>query len=401
MRKYWTPPRHSLGLELMPTILRLIAPFQCAMHWCLIIKTNDPVRKILNGGLAITLIALMPILLLTAAGFYIFFNDFGLTLIWPVVCVVAWFLNRQGTVWGAALMVIVAAFGSVAIVSPHSYLDREWVIVDAIFVFPMIIAALFISPRVTIIAYLLEVTVLTGGLLTNYVTQDQVYSFLVSVVSILGLIAVMLAFGSSIFVGALQRSIRANQELMRAYDISLEGWSRALDLRDKETNGHSRRVTDMTLELARAIGLPEEQLIQVRRGALLHDIGKLGVPDAILFKPGRLSDEEWAIMQRHTEYAHELLSPIEHLRPALDIPYCHHEKWDGTGYPRGLSGTQIPLAARIFAVVDVWDALRSDRPYRKGWPDEHVHAYIAELSGSHFDPQVVQVFLCIMENDRK
>jgi PAS domain S-box-containing protein len=190
--------------------------------------------------------------------------------------------------------------------------------------------------------------------------------------------------------GELQR---AHQELAQAYDTTLEGWSRALDLRDKETEGHSQRVTEMTLRLARAIGLSEPELVQVQRGALLHDIGKMGIPDSILLKPGSLSDEEWEVMRKHPSYAHSLLAPIVYLKEALAIPYCHHEKWDGTGYPRGLKGEQIPLAARLFAVADVWDALRSDRPYRAGWPKERVREHIRGLAGSHFDPTVVQVFL--------
>jgi putative nucleotidyltransferase with HDIG domain len=186
---------------------------------------------------------------------------------------------------------------------------------------------------------------------------------------------------------------RSNVELALAYDTTLEGWSCALDLRDKETEGHTQRVTDITLRLARAMGVSDTDLIHVRRGALLHDIGKMGIPDSILLKPGSLTDEEWVIMRRHPVYALELLSPIPYLRPALDIPYCHHEKWDGSGYPRGLKGDQIPLAARIFAVVDVWDALTSDRPYRPAWTKERALGFIREQSGSHFDPTVVEAFM--------
>jgi putative nucleotidyltransferase with HDIG domain len=186
---------------------------------------------------------------------------------------------------------------------------------------------------------------------------------------------------------------RANLELNEAYDKTIEGWGKALELRDHETNDHTLRVTEMTLELARLMGIRGEALMHMRRGALLHDIGKIGVPDAILNKPGPLTEEEWAIMRKHPVYAYEMLYPIEFLRPAIDIPYCHHEKWDGTGYPRGLKGEEIPLAARIFAVVDVWDALTSDRPYRKAWPPEKALAYIREQAGKHFDPDVVQAFL--------
>lgn len=186
---------------------------------------------------------------------------------------------------------------------------------------------------------------------------------------------------------------RSHVELAQAYDTTLEGWSRALDLRDKETEGHSQRVTELTMQLAGAMGISEADQVHIRRGALLHDIGKMGIPDGILLKPGPLTDEEWVVMRRHPTYAWELLSPIEFLRPALDIPHYHHEKWDGSGYPFGLSGKQIPIAARIFAVIDVWDALCSDRPYRRGWTKDRAREHIRGLAGSHFDPQVVEVFL--------
>jgi putative nucleotidyltransferase with HDIG domain len=196
-------------------------------------------------------------------------------------------------------------------------------------------------------------------------------------------------------------SLQASRDaLFDAYDRTLEGWSKALELRDKETEGHTLRVTNRTVELARWMGIREkEDLTQIQRGALLHDIGKMGIPDQILLKPGKLSEEEWKIMRRHPEFAYEMLWPIEYLRPALDIPYCHHEKWDGTGYPRRLKGDEIPIAARIFAVVDVWDALTSDRPYRRAMGREEALAEIKQQSGRHFDPQVVDAFLNYINND--
>lgn len=190
-----------------------------------------------------------------------------------------------------------------------------------------------------------------------------------------------------------QNMQRSNIELIRAYDDTLEGLSRALDLRDKETEGHTRRVTEMTLRIARSLDISDEELVNMRRGALLHDIGKIGIPDHILLKPGPLTAEEHEIMRKHPAFAYELLSPIAFLRPALDIPYCHHEKWDGTGYPRGLKGEGIPLSARIFAVVDVWDALRSDRPYRPAWPGEKITEYLRDETGKYFDPKIAEEFL--------
>ncbi|MEJ2357435.1 MAG: PAS domain S-box protein [Deinococcales bacterium] len=186
-----------------------------------------------------------------------------------------------------------------------------------------------------------------------------------------------------------------NEELREAYDATIEGWSRALDLRDKETEGHSRRVTELTLRLAHTIGLPEDDLLHIRRGALLHDIGKMGVPDAILQKPGKLTEEEWRIMKRHTTAARDLLAPITFLGPALAIPYAHHERWDGTGYPEGVQGEAIPLAARIFAVADVYDALTSDRPYRPAWTRQQAIEHIRDGAGTHFDPRVVDAFLAM------
>jgi len=190
---------------------------------------------------------------------------------------------------------------------------------------------------------------------------------------------------------------RSNTELTLAYDATIQGWSRAMDLRDEETEGHTARVTELTLRLAKSVGMSKEQIINVRRGALLHDIGKLGVPDNILLKSDKLTDEEWAIMRQHPQNAYNMLAPIAYLAPALDIPYCHHEKWDGMGYPRGLKAEQIPLAARLFAVVDVWDALRSDRPYRAAWPEEKVLEHIRSLAGTHFDPKAVELFLKVIK----
>lgn len=183
------------------------------------------------------------------------------------------------------------------------------------------------------------------------------------------------------------------KEVVLAYDQTIEGWSSALDLRDEETEGHSRRVTDMTVAIAATMGFTPDQLVDVRRGALLHDIGKMGVPDAILHKQGPLDKTEWEIMREHPGYANRMLEPIGYLGSALEIPYCHHERWDGSGYPRGLSGEQIPLSARIFAIVDVWDALSSNRPYRPAWSADEVREKLLAESGKHFDPQVVTTFL--------
>jgi HD-GYP domain-containing protein (c-di-GMP phosphodiesterase class II) len=192
-------------------------------------------------------------------------------------------------------------------------------------------------------------------------------------------------------------SIQQSQtDQAKAYDSTLEGWSRATGLRDNETETHMARVTDMALQLARRMGLEGEHLTQIYRGALLHDIGKIGIPDSILKKPGKLSVNEWTQMRMHPQLAHEMLYAIEYLRPSLSIPYCHHEKWDGSGYPRGIKGDEIPLFARIFAVVDVWDAMTSDRVYRKALTEADAFQYIRESRGTHFDPQVVDAFMELM-----
>ncbi len=191
---------------------------------------------------------------------------------------------------------------------------------------------------------------------------------------------------------------RSNEALVRAYDETLAGWGYALELRDGETRGHTQRVTELTVRLAEAFGITDEALTQIRRGAMLHDIGKLGVPDSILLKRGRLTDEEWAVMRKHPIYAYQWLRPIAYLSPALSIPYCHHERWDGHGYPRGLKGDEIPFEARLFAVVDVWDALCSERPYHLPWSLEQVRAYLIEHAGSHFDPEVVAMFLQVVDD---
>ena len=192
----------------------------------------------------------------------------------------------------------------------------------------------------------------------------------------------------------------ANVDLAQAYDAATEGWSRALDLRDRETEGHTLRVTEMTIRLAKAMGVGADELVHIHRGALLHDIGKLGVPDGILHKPGPLTEDEWKLMRQHPQFSFDMLMPIAFLTPALDIPYCHHEKWDGTGYPRGLKGAQIHPSARLFAVVDVWDALMSDRPYREAWPEGKVLEHIRSLAGTHFEPEAVELFMKVMYDDR-
>lgn len=190
---------------------------------------------------------------------------------------------------------------------------------------------------------------------------------------------------------------QAEKDLAVAYDTTLEGWAKALELKDKETEGHSRRVTQATIILARKLGFKENELVDIRRGTILHDIGKMAIPDEILKKNGPLNEEEKKIVEKHPQVAYDLLKDIPHLKNALDIPYCHHEKWDGSGYPRKLSGQKIPLTARIFTVVDVWDALSYDRPYRPAWDKNRIIEYLEHESGKHFDPRIVTEFIELVQ----
>jgi response regulator RpfG family c-di-GMP phosphodiesterase len=214
-----------------------------------------------------------------------------------------------------------------------------------------------------------------------------------------------LKFIHGLTANTIQRKIQLTKqdvstaELEVAYSETLEAWVRALEIRDRCTAGHTHRVLETTLRLASKLGVPDELLVHVSRGVLLHDIGKLAVSDTILHKTGPLNTSEWEVMREHPKFAYKLLKPINYLRPALDIPYCHHEKWDGTGYPRGLKGDEIPFQARIFTVVDVWDALTSDRPYRKAWPREDALDYIKTKAGEEFDPRIVEEFMELINSD--
>jgi HD-GYP domain-containing protein (c-di-GMP phosphodiesterase class II) len=193
---------------------------------------------------------------------------------------------------------------------------------------------------------------------------------------------------------------QSNLELTLAYDATIQGWSQALELRDEETEGHTRRVTELTLRLIHAMGIADVETEHIRRGSLLHDIGKIAVPDSILLKSGPLNEVEWSVMRQHPQYAYNMLAPITYLAPAIHIPWCHHEKWDGSGYPRGIKGDAIPMAARIFAIADVFDALTSNRPYRLAWTREKAMEYIQEQSGKQFDPRVVVAFMDLMADGK-
>jgi HD-GYP domain-containing protein (c-di-GMP phosphodiesterase class II) len=247
---------------------------------------------------------------------------------------------------------------------------------------------------------------LLGGLWI--LTSDLIIIFLVNDLLLLTILQtykgwLFILVTTFLLYAILKRDLRnlenVHKNLIEAYDATIAGWSKAMDLRDQETEGHSERVVNMTICLAKQMGMSCDDLEHVRRGALLHDMGKLGVPDSILLKNDLLTENEWRVMRSHPLFAFKMFSSIDYLRPALDIPYCHHEKWDGSGYPRGLRNEEIPLSARIFAVVDVWDALTSDRHYHKAWSKEKALKYIEEQKGKHFDPMVVDKFKELLELD--
>jgi putative nucleotidyltransferase with HDIG domain len=252
----------------------------------------------------------------------------------------------------------------------------------------------------------LFMVLITGGVIANYITRPLLNLLTASKEIAKGNLKVNIRPQSNDEVTVLTENFnrmiasitQSHNDLIKAYDSTLLGWSRATDLRDNETEQHTQQVTDLAVQLAQRMGLCGEDLTNLYRGALLHDVGKIGVPDFILKKPGPLTETEWVEMRKHPQYAYEMLSQIDYLRPSLDIPYAHHEKWDGSGYPRGLKGDEIPLAVRIFTVADVWNAMISERVYRKATPRQEVLNYLIENRGTHFDPQVVDAFIAMISD---
>lgn len=339
------------------------------------------------------LLLLIPLTALTINNLYYFFLapsvEFGWYLVSDLLSFFfflgLWAVNRTGHTRlagiTAALLIstLISFFYSPA--NPSNGL--------VMYILPILASSFVIGPKASFWVYAVSFATYT---LSMYLT-DRFLNYDVTGMTALLVVAAITWVTSE----RLEHTIAANtslyEELQESYETTLEGWSRALDLRDRETEGHTLRVTDLTLRIATVMGFTREQLVHVRRGALLHDIGKMGVPDSILHKPGPLDEAEWEVMKHHPQIAYDLLQRIPYLHPALDIPLCHHEKWDGTGYPTGLKGEEIPLAARIFAVVDVYDALISDRPYRAAWSKEKTLDYIRREAGRHFDPFVVKTFL--------
>lgn len=309
-----------------------------------------------------------------------------------------WRANKKGNVLPTAYIAITFTILASVMLSDMKFIEYTMVI----FALPIGMSSFIIRPSSSF---------LFAAMVTIFYTIASInvgYAWEYNFTAILALFA--LAFMTWVTAHQLENTIQQNDDLVhnlkhinqsiqQAYESTLEGWSRALEVRDRETEGHTQRVTELTMRMARLMNFSEEQLRHIHRGALLHDIGKLGIPDDILHKPGPLTEQELRVMQTHTQIAYDLLSPIDYLQPALNIPFYHHEKWDGTGYPHKLKGKAIPLEARIFAIIDVYDALSHDRPYRKAWPKQKVIEYILAESGKHFDPKVVEIFIKEIQNE--
>jgi putative nucleotidyltransferase with HDIG domain len=294
----------------------------------------------------------------------------------------SYFLNRRLSLQLAANFFLVSLILVISLTIPAGALEPAYLL----YVIPLILAG-FVQPPPLVFFYALIAVMASAvmALLSSVSLQALVFP-----ASVLFLIALVVWLGSSRWEKELQRIIHERQELNLAYDRALDGWSRSIELADRETPGHTRRVTELALALGHQMGLSEEEMFDLRRGAMLHDIGKMNVPEQILMKTGSLDEQESAIMQRHTVYAYEMLGDIPFLKPAADVALYHHESWDGNGYPTGLKGERIPRLARIFTVADVWDSLSTDRAYRLGWLKPQIKSYLLSEAGRHFDPMVVE-----------
>jgi putative nucleotidyltransferase with HDIG domain len=302
-------------------------------------------------------------------------------------------LNRRGYTKHISIFISTLLY----VLTTYSLIDGVGLQDAGMIAYPLLIV--FTSFMINRLAALITAILSIGSVLLVYfldrmgLLDPSVYS---NEDQILVIIVLLIATGFLLWA-VMENWERIMQNLIETYDLTLSGWSKALEFRDQETEGHSQRVVELTVKIAKRLGMSETELQDIRRGALLHDIGKMAIPDKILSKQGRFTDDEWLVVKKHPGNAKDLLENIPFLKSALDIPYYHHERWDGSGYPEGLTKENIPIAARIFAVVDVWDALTSIRPYRQAWPQKEAVKYIREQSGKLFDPQVVQEFLFLIE----
>jgi HD-GYP domain-containing protein (c-di-GMP phosphodiesterase class II) len=295
-----------------------------------------------------------------------------------LICLAAWEMQRSRTRKLAAILLLSATTLLITIAFPLGLLDRMFLL----YTIPVILASIIISPRSSFIFALFA----TIGYTVIFLLSPRGLPYNYLAICFLFLIAGMAYLVTN-------RAEHTYRSLSKAYDASIEGWRRTLDERVQAPEGHADRLVDLTLKLAAAMGLPESESEFIRRGVLLHDVGKMAIPDKILLKKGKLTEWDWEVVHMYPTYAYQWMSSIEYLRPALDIPHYHQEHWDGTGYPDGLKGEQIPLAARIFAVVYVWDALRTQKPYREAWTDEKARQHLRDQAGHQFDPKVVEAFL--------
>ncbi len=324
---------------------------------------------------------------------------FSLTLI----CIPLLWLNSKGHFTLTAL--ILSAI--VLMVINVNLFDGDGIRDSGILAYPIfiMIGTLFFGKRAAVyftIAAIGSLVILVYLEINGYVHPTigpTKFDILIPIVILLLVAGTLIRLVVELIENDLERVKQSEAELTRNYDLTLAAWARVLEYRDKETEGHSRRLVELSTRLARALGMSEEEIVHLRRGALIHDLGKLAIPDDILLKPGALDDVERKIMQQHPIYAKQMLANVTFLHSCIDVAYSHHEQWDGHGYPEGLKGEQIPIKARIFAVVDQWDALSSDRPYRKAWSWEEIITYLQENSGKIYDPQIVKVFLSLLRDE--
>ena len=373
------------------------------------IETNDP--TIQRTGFLLSLYHLLVLAILIYSiidnSLYLFFypsTEYVIYLIEElfilILFYVFWRAAKKGRIYFIGNVSIAITILLAIVFSDPKYVEYSMVA----FALPITIASFALSPSMSFVyTFFISIVYIIYSYLTSY-------SWEYNLTPIISLFA--LALTTWVIAKQLETALNSNEKLVKdqqktfdelknAYETTLRGWSKALEVRDQETQGHSNRVSDLTLRIARRMGFREEQLIHIGRGVLLHDIGKIGIPDEILHKPGPLNEKEIRIMRLHPQIAVDLLSPIDYLKPAMAIPKYHHEKWDGSGYPHGLSGETIPLEARIFAIVDVYDALSHDRPYRKAWSKEKVIDYIKSETGTHFDPAVTLAFLEEIKDKKK
>jgi HD-GYP domain-containing protein (c-di-GMP phosphodiesterase class II) len=331
-------------------------------------------------------------------------NSIVVLFILSILCVPLLILNSRGYYFIAALVLSIM----ILLAINFNLYDGDGILDSGIIAYPILITVgtLFFGKRATPYFTVAAIASITG---IDYLQIQGVITPTINPPTYISLIPiVILLLVSSVIVWVIVENMEKNlvkakqseYELIRNYDLTLEAWSKVLEYRDRDTEDHSRRLVELSTQLARAAGCSEEQILNLRRGALMHDIGKLAIPDEILLKPDLLNDNEKKIIEKHPVYAKQMLSGISFLEPAVSVPYSHHERWDGKGYPDRLEGESIPLLARIFAVVDTWDALNSVRVYRPAWPQEKIIAYLKENAGIRFDPHLVQVFLGLIERKK-